>query len=270
LFPPADRQWKWIHQQALSSNEFERVGALATAAGTLEVAFTAVGLDFSQRGQAGPAAQDAEWPAANQLEAALVARHRGVHNLTIPTPDQCMTHIGVLYQAWRALRRQFVTKANAAQIAAEFLARRDISDVMLFGSLARGYPNPADIDLLILDNGELSSPWSEYGTLEVASLLEAACLSTKRNRAAERLRWLDLVIVNGDLFGTNPAYTGTVLRRQRDPFFFLNLADGVLAYNRSTGLWVNSARQIFERLAALRTQLEEVGLVRPQLHLPKT
>jgi hypothetical protein len=260
--PGANQLWKLIGSQARSRNEFERVGALATAAGALELAFTASGFDFRARRKIKLSDKSPDFPTDEALETAIVARHQAVHRLSIPRPDECIQHVAVLYKGWSAFRRRFVTLDNAAKLAIEFLRTPHISGVMLFGSLARDYPHPADIDFLLFDDGELSSIWSDYGVLGVGSLLEAAQLSTKRNRAAEFLRWLDLVVVDGGLFGSNPGYTATAIAMQRDPLFFLNVADGLLMFDESTHTWTKSVPDFFRRLAVLRNQLDEVGLPR--------
>lgn len=268
-FLSRDKYWVWIHQQAESTNQFERVGAMANAVGALELALTASGLNPKRR-KAISTTEYPGWPESNELEDAYLIRHRAVHGLKVPAPEECKKHVATFYQAWLALRRRFVTIENAARLANEFLRSRHISEVFLFGSLPRrspyrSLPEPGDIDLLIVDDGTLSWRWSRYGKVLVDSLLESAELSTKANRAAERSEWLDLVPVHGKLFGINRAYTATVFRHQTDPFFFINVADGLLAFDQPSGKWVNNPPLIFRHLAHLRKQLRHMSLVRPQL-----
>jgi predicted nucleotidyltransferase len=258
-----DKYWLWIREQAGSRNRFERVGALANAVGSLELAMIASGLNPKRR-KSVSRTKYVGWPQKVELETAYLVRHQAVHNLKVPEPKDCRLHVGTFYEAWQALRRRFVTIENAAQLAKQFLARRHISGVFLFGSLARQWQKPRDIDLLIVDDGTLSWRWSRYGTVLVDSLLESAALSTKENRAAERSGWLDLLPVHAKLFGINRAYTKSVFRHQTDPFFFLNMADGVLAFNPVSGQWVDEVPLFFGHLAQVRKQLEHMSLVGAQ------
>lgn len=236
----------------------------------------------------------ARWPSQDDLEAAISARNTAVHDF--PTaeaqlgtfiqkskPRTSHDHIAIFYEAWKVLRATFVTKENAAKIAGRFLqpapVATDTSDdtdwlepdllsadsieaVYLFGSLARGTSEPADIDLLLMDRGPLS--WLidlyEEGGGSLMDALDDRNFLTAPERAAAASGWLDILAINGQLFDRNLWYRTAMLRSHMDPLFFLNIAPDLSIYDADQGQWRPHRPVPFEHLASLRQELDRVGV----------
>ena len=263
--PRPNHFWTRVQANAESSDKFDRVSSLASAAGSVEEALTASGVTPAGRqGLMWRAQQVAPpsplWPSKQELEAAAGARNLAVHTLETPNPKECTAHIKILYRAWCALQNTFVTYQKAAELAAQLASRPFVHDVLLFGSLARGASFPRDIDLLILDNGELSFEFFDYGAPRVEALLEAADLSSEADRAANRCGWIDLIAIERNSFLTDKRYR-LALSNKRDPLFFVNIAEDIRVFDPLTSTWNGTRPEIFERLALLRKDLLEAGIV---------
>ena len=270
--------WTRIRRLARSRDEFERSLALGPATASLELALTAASLPrhspqqglldrvrkhglFDRKG----------WPAEPAFKAALDARNiaaHGGHSKKFPDPTALMTHVRTLHQSWRYLRKHFVTKRIAAALAQRIIATRHISQVFLYGSVARAEREASDIDLLILDDGELSfgvqSMGVQYGMSASEYLLDALGVSDEVNRAAIHCNWLDVMAIDGRRFGHDPQYTRIVAKLQRDSLFFANIAEDVIPFDRQSQRWAGKRPAVFERLALLRAQLENEGIVEEQ------
>lgn len=210
-------------------------------------------------------------PSLTDLQAAADARNIAVHPpRTVPGPRECVAHALVFFRAWCALQRTFVTTQKAAELASDFRSLGFVYEVFLFGSLARGADHPRDIDLLILDDGELSFQFYDYGERTVESLLESANLSTPVNRAAERCAWIDVIAVDRESFTNDKGYRRALAKRQKDPLFFVNIADGMLSFDQRDGTWNSKRPPVFELLATLRRELEEIGVVEPPHRMLRT
>jgi hypothetical protein len=71
------------------------------------------------------------------------------------------------------MRGYYVTRKRAGHLAATILESAEISEVYLFGSLARlNRRHPRDIDLLIFDHGEFSALGVHYGSTDPVILAE--------------------------------------------------------------------------------------------------
>lgn len=264
-----ESQWPEIRRSAGNEDEFHRTTALATAVGCLEVGLAALGI--SRQGRTGVQerlrrARFADFkgaPDATHLKRAIEARNQAVHNHTVGDINECRKHVGTLYKAWCALRRAFVTKSNAALLAKGILKTEAVIDVFLFGSLVAPYRgrDPKDIDLLLFDNGEYSSWMSQYTGFGPEVLLEEGFLTTPATQAAIRCGWFDYIFVDGTRFGTDRKYTLSLAQSQPDPLFFVNISASLRAFEPSTSRWTETRPQIFERLAALRRQLEIENIV---------
>lgn len=268
-----ESRWSEVRRKARSSDEFDRVASLAAAVGFLEFALTASGVAKKARQGFMARIRDSGisgikgWPSIADFKSAVDARNRAVHENQVPDPQRCSSCFGTFHKAWRTLRRRFVTKKTAADLAYGFVNSQSFSAALLFGSLARSKRDPKDMDLLLLDHGEISAWASHYGVFSTQAseiALDSADLLTETNRAAIECGWLDIVVINGDLFGVNQAYTHSIARIQPDPLFFVNISDGLLTYDATRSRWVNRRPQVFERLGLLRTQLENEGIVSPQ------
>jgi hypothetical protein len=271
--------WARIRRFARSTDEFERSLTLGPATAIREFALSAAGfprhtprqgvLDrvvkhglFSRKG----------WPTEQAFRKALDARntaaHGGLHGKALPDRAALTGHVKTLHDSWRYLRRQFVTKRTAAALAQRILASGRISYIFLYGSLARAEREPGDIDLLLLDDGELSigaqSIGAQYGMSASEYLLEALEVLDEVNRAAIHCGWLDVMAIDGVRFGHDPQYTRLIAKLQRDSLFFVNIAEDVMAFEAQAERWVGKRPAVFERLALLRGQLENEGVVGKQ------
>jgi predicted nucleotidyltransferase len=260
-----NRRWRLFERNARSPNDFKRMTALLGAFGSLELALSASGVrsphSKETRERAADGAQD--WPDPDHVEAAARARHAAVHSLKMPDTHVCLAHLTVVFQAWLSLRNRFVTKQNAALLARQLLQHRSSKHVLLFGSLARDH-EPRDVDLLVLDDGDLSAHWISYRAAQAQSVLEAFSIGSREVRAAERSGWLSTVFVNEELFGIHGGYTLHLMTSQPDPLFFLNLSDGLLGFDPESNAWSSQVPEVFTRLAELRTRLEAATVVRKQ------
>lgn len=263
-------QWKNIKRRSRSADDFERLGSLAAATACTEVALTALGIEKLDR--EGPVSRlrrsglvgSKHFPALDEIDAAVKSRHFAAHEFRAAPPEECEKHIRTLSKTWCALRGAFVTKAKAAQLAKQLLTAERLTEVFLFGSLARGKKEPKDIDLLIYDDGDISFLRSEYGasSMSIARYtLEAGSMLSPANEAALECGWLDIIVINGDLFGTNQRYTHSVACLQHDPLFLINIADDLRWYDPDDGKWKRNRPEVFQRLALLRRSLEVEGLV---------
>src|SRR5271157_1561196 len=158
-----ERRWRDLRQKAKQLDDFDRTGALASAVSAIEVALTAAGTPRQDREgvqarlrRYTALANRTSVPEQINIMAAIDARNKAIHDHVVPSPDDCERHLLVLHKVWRELRRSFVTRQQAAALAASILQSEGISAVFLFGSLARGKRDPRDIDLLVLDKGQFS------------------------------------------------------------------------------------------------------------------
>jgi len=262
-----ERQWPEIRRFSRSQDEFHRTTALAMAVGCLEKGLAALGFQRQEGEGIQKRLRRARFtdfkgaPEPNRLKSAIGARNHAVHEHTVGAVDDCNKHIGILYRAWCALRKAFVTRENAALLAKAILQEEGISDVFLFGSLAtpkRGR-DPRDIDLLLFDSGDYSYWLNQYGPENV---WEDGFLETQAEQAAIRCGWLDYTVVDGRQFGKDPTYTLSLAQSQPDPLFFVNISASLRTFDPSSSKkWSDKRPQVFARLAALRKQLEIESIV---------
>jgi predicted nucleotidyltransferase len=250
-------------------DELERTTALATSVASLEVALTALGIPkVSKQGflnrfeTSSLISRVKDAPTIAEIKAAVEARNRAVHGQPVPDPKQCVAHAKALFKTWCGLRRLYVTRETAGRLAMEFLASGAVTHVFLFGSLAvRGRKDPKDIDLLLYDDGELSSISRRYrGTVE-NWFLDEIFSDHSAVEAALRLGWLDYLVIHGKRFGHDKQYTQSVVRQQADSLFFVNIADAILKYDISKRKWTVDRPKIFLRLASIKEQLAIENIV---------
>jgi len=279
--PNIREEWNHIRRKSNSEDKFDRVASLAFAVASLEVALVASGVDkqhnegILRRLIRGGLLTDTNLPSEDTIKTAIEARNLAVHQTVIPEKSECQTYVNTLYTIWSSLRRRFVNQENAATIAAELYESHNVLDVYMYGSLARGKPDPNDMDLLVFDDGEVSYLSSEYGLFAglsiVEAILELAGILNEKNRAAINSGWFDCIVINGNLFGNNIEYTRSVARIQPDPLFLLNISEGLLEYDYSQNLWVKEKSpspkgntRPFDKLASLREELKKIGVVTSQ------
>jgi predicted nucleotidyltransferase len=162
---------------------------------------------------------------------------------------------------WRAIRRLYVTKDTATTLATQALESGAVTHVFLFGSLARGRREPRDIDLLLYVDGEYSSLVRRYGRAIDEYTIDDIFTDPTAIKAAARLGWLDLVVVDGRRFGAEPAYTRAIVRQQKDPLFFVNISDGITKYHPAERRWLRGSPKVFARLALIKAQLVTENIV---------
>ena len=269
-----EQKWPEIKRRAESIDEFDRTVALVKAVGALEIALTAS--EISRRGHEGvkPRLERLinnteldKFPEPRILFSSIYARNKATHEHLTPSIDETIEYIGALHKAWRCMRRNFVNRYNATNIAHELLDNISVSNVFLFGSLSRGEydPNskndPKDIDLLLFDYGDFSYYLSDYSWSEWIDEFEF--IDSGPRRAALKCGWLQFVFVDGSRFGTDRDYTLSLAKQHHDQLFFLNLADGLLQFDRVNGGWTNKIPQVFKRLVYLRRQLETENILAP-------
>jgi predicted nucleotidyltransferase len=261
-------RWSDIFRLSKSKDEFERTTALATAVGALEVALTALGVPRDPRQGFQRRLDESQLlsrlksaPATPDLRPAIAARNNAIHAHKVPDPKRCRAYIQTLHDVWSALRGLYVTRDRAADFAKRLLGMDIISDVFLFGSLARGHRTPKDIDLLLYDDGELSSVSRGYGWI-AESVLDEFFRDDAAVEAAVRLGWLDCVVIDGTRFGDDKKYTLAVAKQQTDPLFFVNISDALLRYDTRRTAWIKKSPRIFQRLATIRAQLATENVIR--------
>lgn len=264
-----EAKWKEITSRARLDNEFDRTVALVTAVGSLEVGLTAVGIARNNR--EGVAARLNRLtsqtslpgiPSEQKIKAALTARNLATHTHDVPSKEDTIEYIGVLYKVWRCLRRYFVTKDNAIKISRELYRNTWVSSVYLFGSLSRGASDPNDIDILVFDTGDYSYYTFDYEWSEL--LGEEVVFDSNSFNSAIKCGWLQLVFLDAAQFGVDSTYTLSIVNQQKDPLFFLNLADGLKKYDPDHGVWLEDTPPVFEGFLDIREQLEAKHLLAPQ------
>lgn len=265
-------RWPDIQRLASSHDDFERTTSLAIAVGSLEVALTALGIardprqGFLRRLElSGILSRAPGAPSLAEIRTATNARNSAVHNHAVPDRKQCTAHVKTLENGWAAFRRLYVTRKTAATLARHLLDFDVISDVFLFGSLARGHSDPVDIDLLLYDDGDLSSISSHYGdsTFFVREMmLDDIFFGDEAVRAALRLGWLDYILIDGTRFGEDKKYTLSLAQAQRDSLFFVKMSDALLRYDRKGDRWVKARPKVFQRLATIKAQLVTENIIR--------
>lgn len=273
--------WISIEKRSSSGDVFDRMAALAGAVSEIEKALTASGVKEDRSGaakRAGRLQGIPGWPDGAAFTAALKARNAAVHGGDTAPPNVCRDHIRVLNEAWCALRTRFVTRSTALTVASAILQTADFSSVLLFGSLARAQDPEAewargDIDLLVLDDGDISFRGSSYdghgqwsGEERISDVVfdRAKLVGDERAAwsAAVQLGWLDIVVIDGKLL-QDPLYIRWFSEQQSDPLFLLNVADGLKFYNKETCSWSDDVPPTFLELAKLRHDLQARGIVGP-------
>jgi hypothetical protein len=261
-------RWLDVRSAAKSSDPFDRTFALSTAVTCLEVALAALGVE--RRDREGVQSRIRRWADQNgkpefcgdEYRAAFEARNAAIHEQhVVAEPEKCKKHVAALFDVWSAMRRVYVTRDNAATLAEGILDAHVVTDIFLFGSLARRAKEPKDVDLLLFDEGDVSAlNWRGYSSADI--LVESEFFDTSSGqRAALECGWLDYVFVDGTRFGEDPSYTVSLCQSHRDPLFMINIADSLLWFDRQSRTWVNRRPQVFERLGNLRRLLETENVV---------
>ncbi len=254
------KYWPEVMRRARRKSPIDRAGALSTAVTLLELSLPALGIKKDRagglRGAVAAFLSDRVGGVAFDdvaFRAAVHARNLAIHEHTVPAAGSVRRHVQAVYRAWISLRREYVTRENAAEVAQALLTANFGTDVYLFGSLAREARGAGDIDLLVYDEGSLSYLGSEYG--EETSGLQSVVLQDAlgaAESAALRCGWLDIVVVDGRRFGADRAYTLGVAERHHDKLFFVNISRDLRRYNKETMDWTAERPTLFTRLESIR------------------
>jgi predicted nucleotidyltransferase len=268
-------RWNEFKQRAGAENEFDRTSALLHAVTYVELALKAVGVGkknepvkvrikklYSLQSVKG-------LPMQEKLEQVIDIRNIVAHEHKVPSPQVVKECVSILHKAWHCMRRNFVSRNNAAKLAKTILDSSYISNVFLFGSLTRTSRcrDPRDIDLLLFDAGQFSFYKFGYGDIPpivTDLLISKTALGSEANMAAIKCRWIQLIFVDGNRFGVDKQYTLDWAKNHHDPIFCLNLSDGLQKFDPTSEKWVKDVPQVFERLARLRLQLETENILAPQ------
>lgn len=200
------------------------------------------------------------------LREAIRVRHEAAHKDTIPSDNVCSEAVVVLRNAWSDLRRAYVTFQHALDLASRIAAVDGVLHVLLFGSLARGDADPGDIDLLALDDGRYSAEieadesFDYQDTTHIAKhAFRLLHLRDATLKHAAICRWIDLLVFNGKLLGTDAEYTRDISARQSDSHFFLNIARDVRQYLAYPRRFEAATVPVFVSLQQISTNLEILG-----------
>jgi hypothetical protein len=278
--------WHKVRQMAHSDDRFDRINALGMSMLMIEIALTANGIPTRLVGEKNTYSNIARIKLAHErklisyeqkelLIDANTYRNKGVHNATPPNPHECEKKVGVLKDVWSKLRSHFVSSERAAKLARDLMKHeregdRVVRDVYLFGSLAR-LDWGDDIDLLLLDRGELSTGFCCYGPStndSVEWILEQLDQATIENRAAARCGWIDIIVFDREHFGSSE-YMRSLAKAHVDKLFLLNIAEGILLFDRTREAWTklhdvdeqNIIDRTLMKLSQLRDELRLMGLV---------
>ena len=268
----SDEIWDGIFSKAQSADIFDRLAALTRSVFLLELALIAIGTKHRKYEGVTRLVNISklvvEYPPkviADILDV-IKARNKAVHGGIVPTSDDCLEGVEKLFDVWSWMRSQFVTSQTAANLVEMILKSDFFYDAFLFGSLARNKRNPGDIDLLILDSGEISFLGENYGNQRSViqrRILEKAKIEDTAYLAALDLDWVDLVVVHHKEFIDNPNYIRYIASTER-PYFLLNITDGIKKYDKNTREWLDCDELPFERWNKIRKELEREGIVSEQ------
>lgn len=201
------------------------------------------------------------------IRKAVQTRHAAAHMDTVPDTKTSSEAIRVLKDIWESLRKHYVTLATAAEIARLIQSRDGILSVSLFGSLARNSCDPNDIDLLVFDDGRYSDKIdpTDRQYLDTGKLTRTAM---KLLRMMDfpfphvlNCRWLDIVIIDGTLFGKNITYTRNISTHQPDPYFFLNISKDLRDYDFARNKFIDTSKVPFLELRTISSTLAKMGFL---------
>ena len=202
----------------------------------------------------------------DKIKAAIKTRHEAAHIDEVPSANKCKYAVETLRDTWIALKNNYVTLNNASYLAKIIMEKEGILSVNLYGSLSRRSKYPNDIDLLIFDDGRYSKNFQE----EDLSYKDRIMITRKTLNLMNLLgspinhvvncRWLDVMILNGGLFGADHNYTSKIMSHQPDPYFFLNISSDIIQYNFAENCFISTQIGIFQKLQEIKNNLISFGL----------
>ena len=267
--------WPYLIERASSSDRDTRQSAVIRAYSWLEHALEASGLSAKSRKSIADrllmASERGSLDSGLSLQVlreAIRVRHVAAHGDSVPSSAVCTSAVASLSTAWSDLRRTYVTVGQALNLAAGIASAGGVSNVLLFGSLARSSTDPGDIDLLALDDGRYSSELEakdsagyQDATRITEHAIHALGLRDSTLAHASKCRWVDLHIFNGDRLGIDRAYTAEISMRQSDPNFFLNISRDALEHARNPERFERTKVPVFVSLRLVSSSLARLGFV---------
>ena len=183
-----------------------------------------------------------------RLQEVIDIRNRATHVDEVPSSLACTEALTVYHDIWKSLRDRTVTITVASEIARKVSQLRDITEVCLFGSLARQEKSPRDIDLLVCDSGKyswFSDPLYPSAASRTAHFIKEARLESSNLGAMVQSRWLDIFPIDLDRFGSDASYIRTVRDEQPDPFFLRNISLDLQRYDFATNRFETGSTMVF-------------------------
>jgi len=264
--------WKYLLELAESDSRDDRQVALIRAYSWVEHALGASGLHRRKEPVASlllKAHREGLLPATLSIDTmrkAVNTRHLAAHMDTVPGPTECHEAVEALCDTWHSLKRSYVTASNAVEAARMIMSVVGVLSISLYGSLARNSPQPNDIDLLVFDDGRYSHSVNRSDLAYpdrvrlTRTSLRLLGLHQSPLEHVVNCRWIDIMLINGTLFGADGGHTRMVAKCQPDPYFFLNIAPDVRDYSMNGNCFVDTRVELFLKLREVIQTLCEMGL----------
>lgn len=205
-------------------------------------------------------------PSRKAIRLALDTIGQAKHLHDVPDQDNCIKAVSVVREIWRTLRRSFVSSQTAQKICENIIKKDPNLRVSIFGSLARNSLTPNDIDIIVFDDGSYSSVLDaskDKGAFSVKkrgrSAIKILGLDTLQYRELVSCGWLDILLFNGKRFGLDYEYTNFIMSKQRDPYFFLNIAPEIKDYDSQSNRFMDSNINFIEKLKEINQYLRRLG-----------
>jgi hypothetical protein len=272
-----NRGWDYLLKLARHPDPDQRMIALVRGFAWLENALAAAGL-WSGKGPSAPKLYKAApelFPGLTEkdltsLRRDIRLRHQTAHLDEVPGSATCTQAVQQYMNVWALLRNRVVNVDRALDVADRIIRCPHILALYLYGSMARREGQPKDIDLLICDDGRYSDDLLdsdlEYQEGDVdrgkrtKRVLEALGLAEKKLLAMAASRWLDILVLDLSRFGAEIEYTLAVRDRQRDPFFFENIAADLRRLRPAEREFLGCDTEPFLLIRSTVAQVRQLGL----------
>jgi len=264
--------WKHLYKLANKDNDSKKV-ALIRGYSWIEHALTAIGYSKNH----GSIAQRLLIAKNNgiiesrltegMLRLAIKSRHAVAHADRIDPGVNCVKIMSIYEKIWESLKNNFVNITNAKKIANEIANKTGILSVSIYGSLSRVKVKPNDIDMLILDNGiysdQIKDTLINYNDPVKRTLFCKNILNLQINEEIIKCRWLDISIINGIKLGVEKKYTDKIVSNQPDPYYFFNICEDLLDYNKINDEFNLSNISFFKELRQVKRDFYRILLQNP-------
>lgn len=264
-----DENWEFIRNNAKSEDFFDRLAALARSVLFFELALIAIGTPHRKREGIARIFNKSDFKKTLDIESInnildiIELRNKAVHEGKVPSPKNCFKAVEKLFLIFTRMKSQFVTRKTAAELSMKILCADTFHKAFLFGSLTTDKEDPGDIDILLFDNGKLSSISSGYGDYRnyiCRRIFETAKIDEDRYLAALDLDWIDVVVVDHEYFVNDSEYIRNIASHQ-NPNFLLNISSEIMELDKKTGQWFTSRRLPFKKWGGIREKLVKEGLI---------